>query len=61
MRAKEGRCEGAKPYGSLAGEAAVLQRIRSMRMAGNSYQTIATALNTDGIPRGAVFGGIPLP
>jgi DNA invertase Pin-like site-specific DNA recombinase len=49
IRAKEGRCEGAKPYGVLAGEEEVLRRIRSMREAGNSFQAIATALNADGI------------
>lgn len=55
MRAREGRCEGAKPYGARDGELEVLQRIHSLRAAGDSFQAIAAALNTDGIaPRRGV-------
>jgi DNA invertase Pin-like site-specific DNA recombinase len=49
MRAREGRCEGAKPYGACNGESEVLQRIHSMRTAGASFQAIAAALNADRI------------
>jgi DNA invertase Pin-like site-specific DNA recombinase len=50
MRMREGRCEGAKPYGVRDGEAETLQRIQSMRAAGDSFQAIAAALNSEGIP-----------
>lgn len=49
MRAKEGRCEGAKPYGELPGEAETLERIQAMRAAGETYQRIADALNAAGV------------
>lgn len=48
-RAREGRCEGAKPYGACDGESEVLQRIHSMRAAGDSFQAIAAVLNADHI------------
>jgi DNA invertase Pin-like site-specific DNA recombinase len=55
MRTREGRCEGAKAYGTLDGEAGVLQRIHSMRTSGDSFQAIAAALNAEGIaPRRGV-------
>ena len=31
-KAKTGRCEGAKPYGTKAGESDVLDRMRTLRM-----------------------------
>jgi DNA invertase Pin-like site-specific DNA recombinase len=49
MRKREGRCEGAKPYGTLPGEAEVLARIQRMRTAGKNFQAIADALNADGV------------
>jgi len=49
MKARDGRCEGAKPYGSLPGEALVLARIYSMRKAGGSLSGIAAKLNADGV------------
>lgn len=48
-RSQDGRCEGAKPYGSFEGESEVLQRIQTMRAAGDSFQTIARALNSEGV------------
>jgi DNA invertase Pin-like site-specific DNA recombinase len=48
-RAKEGRCEGAKPYGTLPGEAETLDRIQRMRSVGQTFQAIANALNTAGV------------
>lgn len=55
MRAREGRCEGAKPYGARPGEPEVLGRIQAMRAAGDSFQTIAAALNAERIaPRRGV-------
>jgi len=49
-RIKDGRCEGAKPYGALTDEAETLERIRSMRSVGTSFQGIADDLNAAGIP-----------
>src|ERR1039457_4669082 len=40
MKAKTGRCEGRKPYGAKPGEAAVRDRIRSMRKSGSTLQAI---------------------
>jgi DNA invertase Pin-like site-specific DNA recombinase len=55
MRTREGRCEGAKPYGARPGESETLQRIQTMRAAGSSFQAIASALNAEGIaPRRGV-------
>jgi len=48
-RAKEGRCEGAKPYGTLPGEAETLKRIQEIRAEGKSFQSIAEALNAAGV------------
>jgi DNA invertase Pin-like site-specific DNA recombinase len=49
QRASAGRCEGAKPYGTLAGEADTLQRIQAMRAAGQSFQAITATLNAERI------------
>jgi len=54
-RAATGRCEGRKPYGFHPGEAAVRDRIRSMRKAGGALQSICDALNAENIP--TRFGG----
>ena len=48
-KAKTGRCEGAKPYGTKAGESDVLDRMRTLRMSGVSFQEIAAVLNEDGM------------
>jgi hypothetical protein len=48
-RARDGRCEGAKPFGSLPGEAEVLQRIKAMQAAGETGYSIANRLNAEGI------------
>jgi len=48
-RVRDGRCEGAKPFGSLPGEAEVLQRIKAMQAAGETGYTIANRLNAEGI------------
>lgn len=49
MRAKNGRCEGRKPYGEHAGEQAVLERMRSLRQQGMAVDTVADTLNREGI------------
>lgn len=38
-RAKEGRCEGRKPYGFYEGEAAVLKRIETLRAEGLGFDS----------------------
>lgn len=45
-RAQVGRCEGAKPYGSIPGESRTLELIRAWHSAGASFLAIAEALNT---------------
>lgn len=48
-RAKEGRCEGAKPFGTLAGEADTLRQIQVMRAEGKVFKSIAEILNAAGV------------
>jgi hypothetical protein len=45
---KAGRCEGAKPYGTLSGEAEVIERM-ALRASGMAFEKIATQLNAEGI------------
>lgn len=45
IKAKTGRCEGAKPYGELEGEAAIVKLMQSKRDAGDGYDKIAADLN----------------
>jgi DNA invertase Pin-like site-specific DNA recombinase len=53
-KAKEGRCEGRKPYGFYEGESATLERMRAMRAEGATYAAIADKLNAEGVaPRDA--------
>lgn len=49
-RAKEGRCEGRKPFGHYPGEAKALERLRELKQAGLGVDRIAAALNSEGIP-----------
>jgi len=58
-RAKDGRCEGRKPYGDRDGEAEVIARVMALRKAGTAMDTIAETLNAEGVkPRkgGAWYG-----
>lgn len=48
-RAATGKCEGRKLYGEKPGEAAVRDRIRAMRRAGSTLQSICARLNTEGV------------
>jgi DNA invertase Pin-like site-specific DNA recombinase len=48
-KARTGRCEGAKPYGSLPGEPDVLARMKKMRAAGAPLAHIAATLNAEGV------------
>jgi DNA invertase Pin-like site-specific DNA recombinase len=60
MRAKEGRCEGRKPFGHYDGERAIIERMQALRASGLGFDRIAAALNTEGIkPRsGARWHGL---
>ena len=49
-RAKEGRCEGRKPYGYYEGEEASLERLRTLRAEGLGFDRIAARMNEEGIP-----------
>jgi DNA invertase Pin-like site-specific DNA recombinase len=48
-RAKEGRCEGRKPFGFYAGEAAALERVKALRVEGLGFDRIAAKLNAEGV------------
>ncbi len=50
QRKREGRCEGAKRYGTKPGEAETLKRIQVLRSAGQSPLAIAKTLNDSGVP-----------
>jgi len=59
LRKKGVRCEGAKPYGDLPGEAEALQSMKSLRSSGLSCDKIAAALNVDEVKarRGGKWNG----
>jgi DNA invertase Pin-like site-specific DNA recombinase len=48
-KAKDGRCEGAKPFGTLDGEPDVLARLVDLRASGANYEAIAKQLNAEGV------------
>jgi DNA invertase Pin-like site-specific DNA recombinase len=48
-RAKEGRCEGRKPFGFYEGEPAVIERMKTLRASGMGFDRIAAQLNEEGI------------
>jgi DNA invertase Pin-like site-specific DNA recombinase len=48
-RAKEGRCEGRKPYGFYDGEAEVVERLQALRATGMGFDRIAAQLNAEGL------------
>jgi len=49
-RAKEGRCEGRKPYGFYDGEAGALERVKALRAEGLGFDRIAARLNQEHVP-----------
>jgi len=49
-RAREGRCEGRKPFGYYEGEATAVERIQALRNEGLGFDRIARQLNSEGIP-----------
>jgi resolvase-like protein len=51
MRAKFGRCEGRKPYGTRPGEAEVIARMNQLRAQGCSAAKITEAINREARPR----------
>jgi DNA invertase Pin-like site-specific DNA recombinase len=48
-RAKDGRCEGRKPYGYYEGEAATLERLKALRAEGLGFDRIAARMNEEGV------------
>lgn len=48
MKAKQGRCEGIKPFGAFAGEADTLSRMVELRFAGHSLEAVAAMLDAEG-------------
>ena len=48
-KAKEGFCEGRKPFGFYAGEEAVLARLKALRAEGLGFDRIAAKLNEEGV------------
>ena len=64
-RAKEGRCEGRKPFGYYEKEQDAIERIKALARPGVSVRSIAAKLNAEGVPtrsgrewRDAVVGRI---
>ena len=49
MRAKTGRCEGAKAFGEGQGQQVTVERILSLRTAGMAVDKIALTLNDEGM------------
>lgn len=49
MRAKEGRCEGRKPFGFFDGEEAVIEHMNALRATGLGFDRIAAQLNAEGL------------
>jgi DNA invertase Pin-like site-specific DNA recombinase len=50
MKQTTGRCEGRKPYGCRPGEAETLERVRTLRATGQTWDSIAATLNTESVP-----------
>ena len=51
IRAKAGRCEGRKPYGTRPGEVEVVKRMKQLRSQGLSLAAITDTLNREAKPR----------
>jgi hypothetical protein len=50
MKSKAGRCEGRKPYGRTQAERETIQRMKALRSGRYSYEQIAAALDSEGLP-----------
>jgi DNA invertase Pin-like site-specific DNA recombinase len=49
-KAKEGFCEGRKPFGHYEGEEEILGRLKTLRAEGLGFDRIAAKLNEEGVP-----------
>lgn len=49
-KARDGRCEGRKPYGERAGEQEIIERMRALRASGATFQAIAEQFNREQVP-----------
>ena len=49
VRAKNGSCEGRKPYGFYPGEDRIIARMKELKAAGLGFDRVAEALNAEGI------------
>ncbi len=49
-KAKEGICEGRKPFGYYEDEKAILERLKALRAEGLGFDRIAARLNQEGVP-----------
>jgi hypothetical protein len=49
MKARTGRCEGAKAFGTSAAHRPTIERILSLRMSGMAVDGIAATLNGEGL------------
>jgi DNA invertase Pin-like site-specific DNA recombinase len=60
QKAKMGRCEGAKPFGTRSGEQAAIERMKALRASGMGFDRIAAVLNAEGVRprRGSAFYGV---
>jgi DNA invertase Pin-like site-specific DNA recombinase len=60
QKAKTGRSEGAKAYGTLPGESAVVARMKALRAEEMGFDRIAAKLNEEGVKprRGARWHGL---
>jgi len=47
IRARDGRCEGRKPYGTRSGEPEVVERMKALRNQGLAFDKVAEALNKE--------------
>jgi DNA invertase Pin-like site-specific DNA recombinase len=50
MKKKSGRCDGWKPYGRTLAERETIQRMKELRVGRYSYEQIAAALDSEGLP-----------
>jgi DNA invertase Pin-like site-specific DNA recombinase len=50
MKSRVGRCEGRKPYGRTQTERETIQRMKVLRVGRYSYEQIAAALDSEGLP-----------
>ena len=49
MKARTGRCQGAKPFGACEDHRATIERILSLRASGMAVDTVAETLNAEGL------------